>query len=127
MHRKGDALYPADERAERYVRRLAEGEACEIEIERSRSYKWHKMYVQCCIDIGHNCDPSRDWQSIDAELRVRSGHFDLIFVDAHAVKIPKRIAFRLLTAEEWSELWPRLDLAMQEGFGFDHTAARYAA
>lgn len=125
--RKGDVLVPSDERAERYVRRMSEGEAAQFECERSRSYKWHKMYVSCCISIGQNCDPERDWHSIDNELRVRSGHFDLMFVEGYQVRVPKRIAFDKLGEQEWSELWPRLDLAMQEGFGFDHTASRFAA
>lgn len=125
--RKDDLLVPADERAQRFVRRLFQGEAVQVEVERSRSYKWHKLYVACCIGIGENCEPQRDWMSIDSELRVRAGHFDKIFVEDYEVRVPKRIAFDKLTADEWAELWPRLDLAMQEGFGFDHTAARYAA
>lgn len=121
--RKDNALYPADERAERYMRKMFEGEASQIEIERSRSYKWHKMYVAICIEIGLNCDPMRDWHSIDNELRVRAGHFDKYLGEGFEIRIPKRIAFDKLTADEWHELWPRLDLAMREGFGFDHTAS----
>ena len=128
--RKGNALYPADDRAERYMRKMFEGEASQIEIERSRSYKWHKMYVACCIEIGQNCDPERDWQSIDNELRVRSGHYDTMYVRVKGQKamvlVPKRIAFDKLTADQWHELWPRLDQAMREGFSYDHAASSYA-
>lgn len=125
--KKANALYPADERAERMFKRLFDGEAMQLSLERSRSYKWHKMYVSCCIAIGQNCDPSRDWESIDYELRIRSGHYEVMFVDGHEVRYPKRIAFDKLTADQWAQLWPSLDLAMQEHFGFDHTARRYAA
>lgn len=127
VYKKGKALVPADERTERAFNRLFEGEAMQLELERSRSYKWHKMYVACCIEIGENCEPERDWMSIDSELRVRSGHFDQYPGDGFVIRVPKRIAFDKLSADEWSELWPRLDRAMQEGFGFDHTASRYAA
>lgn len=124
--RKGNALYPADDRAERYMRKMFEGEASQIEIERSRSYKWHKMYVAICIEIGQNCDPERDWMSIDNELRVRAGHYDKLIVNGYKVLVPKRIAFDKLTADQWQELWPRLDQAMRDGFEFDHTAGNFA-
>lgn len=124
LFRKGDALYAADERSERFIRRMFEGEAMQLELERSRSWKWHKMYVSCCISIGENQDPERAWQSIDQELRIRSGHYSVMVVGGHDVFVPDRIAFKKLTADQWTELWPKLDRAMLEHFGFDREASR---
>ena len=122
VYMKGGALYPADERAQKAFKRLFEGEAMQLEFIRSRSYKWHKTYVQCCIEIGQNCDPVRPWESIDYELRVRAGHFTKMFIDGHEVRVPNRIAFDKLDGAQWALLWPSLDLAMREHFGFDFDA-----
>ena len=121
------SLVPADAAAEKLVTSMAEGEGLVMSVHKVRSLQWHRMYFGICREIGQNCDPVRDENSIDNELRIRSGHYDVMFVDEIEIRIPKRIAFDKLTAAEWAELWPRLDQAMQEGFGFDHTAARYAA
>ena len=125
LYMRGGALYPADERSERMFKRLVEGEALQLELQRSRSYQWHKMYVACCIEIGANQDPPRPWESIDYELRVRAGHFDVLpMADMPniEIRVPRRIAFEKLSADQWAELWPSLDQAMQERFGFDYEA-----
>jgi hypothetical protein len=70
--------------------------------------------------IGANQDPARDEASIDNELRVRAGHFDVFWVDGHECRVPKRIAFARLTADEWAELWPSLELAIREHFGDEY-------
>lgn len=129
--RIGNTLVPADERAERYLKRFEEGECAQFEVERSRSYKWHKFYVQCCKEIGENNDPERDWKSVDRELRIRAGHFDRQALEGAefvgvAILVPRRIAFRQLTADEWRELWPKLSQAMLETFGYDCEARGFA-
>lgn len=124
----GKFLVPFDAAAERYVNKLEPGEGLVMSVKKVRSIYWHNMYFACCREIGHNCDPERSEASIDPELRVRAGHFDVLFVAGHEVHVPKRIAFDEMDAHEWAALWPSLDLAMQEGFGFDFQAwKRHAA
>ena len=123
----GDMLAAACEEAEKLIRRLGPGEGVMMQAVKVRSLSWHRMYFACCREIGVNQDPQRDKDSIDYELRIRAGHYEVIFVDGIEVRYPKRIAFDKLTADQWAQLWPSLDLQMQEHFGYDHTARRYAA
>jgi len=76
------------------------------------------MYFGLCREIGENQDPRRDEHSIDMELRFRAGHKEMVGVlGDQELWVPKRIAFDKLTPEQWSELWPSLELAMRETFG----------
>lgn len=122
FYMKGDCLVPADAAALKGLRRMGEGECVEVTIVRPRSVKWHRMYFGICALIGENQDPQRDAESIDAELRIRAGHFDVYHVDGHEVRVPKRIAFAKLNSEKWAALWPSLDQAIGERFGNEYLA-----
>lgn len=111
---------PADEESARVHVRMTEGECVLAKLTRVRSVPWHKMYFGICRDIGKNQDPVRNEDSIDYELRVRAGHFEKFWVDGHECRMPKRIAFDQLTADEWAELWPSLELAIREHFGEEY-------
>lgn len=102
------------------LRRMGDGECCQVKIIRPRSVAWNKKYFGICEEIGKNQDPVRTKESIDAELRIRAGHYDLIVVDGHDVRFPKRIAFDQLSADEWAALWPSLELAIVEHFGEEY-------
>lgn len=110
-------LLPTDDISKQVLSRLEDGECVQIELTRPRSVSWHRMYFGICAEIGENQDPQRTADSIDAELRIRAGHFEKIFVDGHEVRMPKRIAFAKLSADEWSELWLFLEVAIRETFG----------
>lgn len=124
----GNLLAPADEPSSKLVASLGAGEGLVMSVKKVRSLYWHNMYFACCREIGRHCDPVRDEDSIDLELRIRAGHFTKTFIDGFEVRSPKRIAFDKMTAQEWAALWPSLDLAMQEHFHFDFEAwKRHAA
>ena len=113
-------LIPTDDTAERVLHRMEDGECAEVELVRPRSLQWHRMYFGICRAIGENQDPQRTEDSIDSELRVRAGHFDVMFIAGHEVRVPKRIAFAKLSGDEWAELWPSLELAIRETFGEEY-------
>jgi hypothetical protein len=113
-------LIPTDDESRAVLRRMGEGECAEVSISRSRSYQWHKMYKGICRDIAKNEDPERHPDDIDDDIRVYAGHYRLFWVDGHECRMPKRIAFDRLTADEWAELWPSLDLAIREHFGDEY-------
>lgn len=73
-------LIPTDDESRAALGRMADGECAEVELIRSRSLPWHRMYFGICREIGKNQDPPRDEASIDYELRVRAGHFDVMVV-----------------------------------------------
>lgn len=113
-------LIPTDDESRRALGRMGHGECAEVEIIRPRSLQWHRMYFGICREIGQNQDPIRDESSIDHELRVRAGHFDVLWVDGHECRVPKRIAFARLTPDEWAELWSSLELAIREHYGEEY-------
>lgn len=120
--RRGDkvGLIPTDEESHALVAKMGDGECVEVKVVRPRSIQWHRMYFGICREIGQNQDPERDEDSIDAELRVLAGHFDVMYVGRHQVRIPKRIAFDKLTADEWSHLWLSLETAIRTRFGDEY-------
>lgn len=116
----GVRLVPTDDLSQAIIEKMGDGEAAEFEIVRPRSVPMHKLYFGLCRKIGENQDPPRDESSIDAELRVRSGHFDVMLVDGHDVRVPKRIAFAKLTHDGWMKLWPSIESAIRETFGEEY-------
>lgn len=119
-------LVADDEEGAALLRRMGDGECCQVKIVRPRSVQWNRMYFGICREIGQNQDPPRTESSIDYELRVRAGHFEVLWVDGQEVRFPKRIAFDQLTADEWSALWPSLELAIRENFGEEYIQERAA-
>lgn len=110
-------LIPTDDESRTVLARLGDGECVHVSIGRPRSVPWNRMYWGICREIGRNQDPERDESSIDAEIRVRSGHYDVLLIDGHEVRVPKRIAFDHMTADEWAEYWKRAEIAIAERFG----------
>lgn len=119
-------LLADDEEGKAFLARMGDGECCMVKIVRPRSVSWNSMYFAICTDIGANQDPPRTKDSIDYELRIRAGHFDVMWVDGHEVRVAKRIAFEHLSADEWSALWPSLELAIRENFGEEYIQERAA-
>lgn len=113
-------LIPTDDQSRAVLGRMGDGECAEVELVRPRSVKMHKMYFGICCDIGQNQDPTRDEDSIDHELRVLAGHYDVLHVSGHEIRVPKRIAFAKLSHDEWMQLWPSLELAIRERFGEEY-------
>lgn len=118
--KKGRGFLPACEESARAHVRMSDDECVMVKFIRVRSVPWNRMYFGICREIGKNQDPPRGEDSIDQELRVRAGHFEKFWVDGHECRMPKRIAFDQLTADEWAELWPSLDLAIREHFGEEY-------
>jgi hypothetical protein len=124
--RKGRGFLPGDEAADELHRKMGDGEMITLKVLKIRNIAWHRMYYGICRDIGLNQDPQRDENSIDYELRIRAGHYDVMYVDGIEVRTPKRIAFDRLTGQEWEQLWPSLELAICEHFGPEYIRERAA-
>ncbi len=95
-------MIPTDDESRTIIKRMKEGECVEVNFERSRSWQWHKMYKGICRSIAENQDPPRDPDEIDYEVRYYAGHYTTIWTkNGEQLQIPKRIAFNMLTADEW--------------------------
>jgi len=118
--RRGKVLIATDQESEKFIRRLEPGECAVFEPTRPRSVQWNRMYWGICRLIGQNQDPPRDESSIDLELRIRAGHFEVYLMDGHEIRVPKRIAFAEMDATEWEALWPSIEQAIAERFGSEY-------
>jgi hypothetical protein len=78
---RAKVLAPADAEAEKLLAKMQLGECALFEVQRPRSVAWHRMYFGICKTIGENQDPQGDASSIDAELRIRAGHFEVLLFD----------------------------------------------
>lgn len=119
--RRGEkaGLIPTDEDSRALVNRLADGECVEVEVSRPRSVQFNKLYWGLCHTIGENQDPPRDEDSIDAEIRVLAGHYEVMYVAGHEVRVPKRIAFNKMNADQWNEYFRKAEVAIAERFGIE--------
>jgi len=113
-------LIPTDDQSRAVLGRLGEGECVRCEVVRPRSVQWNRMYWGMCREIGENQDPQRDEDSIDSELRILAGHYELMFIDGHEVRVPRRIAFDKMDADQWADYWQRVELAISERFGSEY-------
>lgn len=120
LARVRDTLVSTDEESLAVIRKMGQGECRLFAPIRVRNAAQHRLYFKLCRTIGQNQDPERDENSIDAELRFRAGHKEFVgMIGGQELWIPKRIAFDKLSAEEWDDLMPRLELAASETFGID--------
>jgi hypothetical protein len=120
LAKTGDHLVATDDASREVIAKMGAGECAIFEIVRPRSVQWNRMYWGICRVIGENQDPPRDEDSIDNELRVLSGHYDVMHVDGHEVRVPKRIAFYKLSADEWAEYWMKAEQAIAERWGEEY-------
>lgn len=122
--RRGErvGLVPTDDESRAALQRMGDGECAEVELIRPRNLQWHRMYYGICRAIGQNQEPEVDESTIDNRLRVLAGHYDVMFVEGHEVRVPKRIAFSKLTGDKWAELWPSLEMAIRQEYGETYLA-----
>lgn len=116
----GKGFLPADERGELLHKRMEVGECAVVKVVRPRSLPWHKKYFGICRTIGEQQEPERDEDSIDHEIRILAGHYTKFYVGGVECRQAKRIAFDQLTADEWAKLWPSLEKAIVENFGYEY-------
>lgn len=126
FHKKGLALAPSDEASLKGLMRMGDGECVLVSIIRPRCANELRRYYAICTSIGENQDPPRDKDSIDHELRIRSGHYDVLTIDGHEIRTPKRIAFDKLSQEAWEDYWQRVELAICQHFGSEYLDQRAA-
>lgn len=120
----GGAIIGLDDKAKKSIDRLAEGEVIELEMKRSRSPQWNRLYWACCAEIGRNQDPERDEESISDEIKVLAGHYTVIPVQGteYEIRSPRHINFRAMNADAWEQYWLKADQVMLERFKFDSHA-----
>jgi hypothetical protein len=126
FHKKGMALHPSDEASLKGLMRMGDGECVLVSVVRPRVAAQLRRYFALVTEIGLNQDPPRDKDSIDHELRIRAGHYDVILIDGIECRIPKRIAFEKLSQDDWEDYFQRVELAICQTFGSEYLDQRAA-
>lgn len=119
-------LIPTDDESRVAISKMADGECVQVEISRPRSVPYNRLYWGLCRTIGENQDPPRDEDSIDAELRILAGHYEVMYFDGRKVFVPKRIAFDKLDADGWNEYFRKAEVAIAERFGAEYLPSQAA-
>lgn len=118
MYKKGDGLFPADDDVRTKVARMGDGELLLVTIERARCPVLFRKYHAMCQRIAEN--NGRDKDSIDYEIRILAGHYDVLPGDGFEIRTPKRIAFAKLSQEQWEDYFQRAELAIAERWGAEY-------
>lgn len=113
-------LVADDEEGRALLARMGDGECCQVEITRPRSVEFNKLYWGLCREIGQHQDPVRDEDSIEAEIRILAGHYEVMYFDGREVRVPKHINFKSMGADEWNDYFKRAELAIAERFGSEY-------
>jgi hypothetical protein len=113
--KKGKALHPADEDAEKGVAKMGDGECVLVTIERARCPILFRKYHAMCQRIAENT--GRDKDGIDYEIRILAGHYNVLPGDGFEIRTPKRIAFAKLSQEQWEDYFQRAEQAIAEKWG----------
>lgn len=123
---KKAGLVPDDDKGRALLDRMGDGECCMVKVVRPRSVQWNKLYWSLCETIGENQDPQRTKESIDSEIRILSGHYEVMHVAGHEVRVPNRIAFDRMDGDEWAEYFQKAELAIADRFGSEYLGERAA-
>jgi hypothetical protein len=127
FHKKGMALHPSDEASLKGIMRMGDGECVLVSVIRPRCANELRRYYAICTAIGENQDPPRDKDSIDHELRIRSGHYDVLTIEGFEIRTPKRLAFDKMSQEQWEAYWQKVEAAICEHFGPEYLVHERAA
>lgn len=120
LSKHGRGFLPADESAEKVQRRMEVGECALFKIVRVRDISSHRRYWGLMDLCAQNCerieiDPGtfmivRTKDDVHTAIKLCTGHYDTIFdADGRPVaRLPKSTSFDEMTADEWTEYWPRV-------------------
>lgn len=120
LYRRGQGFLPASEDAERVRNRMAQGEITWVKVLRVRDLVSHRRYWKLMTMCADNCESIdlpyggvmkiNNKDDVHTAIKLCTGLVDTIF-DAFgkpAFQIPKSTNYEAMTADEWSEYWPRV-------------------
>lgn len=126
LYRRGQGFLPASEDAERVRNRMSPGEICWFKVLRVRDPVAHRRYWALVTLCAQNCErielpygavmEIKHKNDVHTAIKLCTGHCDTIFdgLGKPAFQIPKSTNYENMTADEWSEWWPRVLDVVQE-------------
>lgn len=126
LYRKGRGFLPASEEAQAVLCRMTQGEIAWFRPIRIRDPVAHRRYWGLMKLCSQNCERielpyggvmlihSKD--DVHTAVKLCTGYCDTIFdaLGKPAFQIPKSTSYEDMTADEWSEFWPRVLDVVQE-------------
>lgn len=99
FYKKGSALFTDDEKAERFMSKLGDGEIVEVDVKRTRNLVQHRKLWKLAQYIGEATGRTSD--EVVGLLKIMAGHCDVIEVNGVVYKIGKSIAFSAMDNDEF--------------------------
>jgi hypothetical protein len=127
--RAGDFLAPTDEEGLKLIRKIGEGEEVAFKPLRVRSLAWHRRYWKLMQDLAAHISeinislgdqpvmmPIASAHDLHTAIKLITGHCITQHIKGtgYVLRIPKPTNFDEMTADEWSEFYPRALDAVHE-------------
>lgn len=120
IFKRGQGFLPASEDAQRVHQRMTQGEIAWVKVLRIRDPVAHRRYWQLMTKCAENCERIElpygavmhihNKDDVHTAIKLCTGHCTTIFdaLGKPAFLIPKSTNYEEMTADEWSEYWPRV-------------------
>lgn len=127
--RAGDFLVPTDDESRAFVRKLGDGEEAPFRPMRVRSLLWHRRYWAMISQISEYITeinislgpvpvmmPIQTPYDLHTAIKLITGHCitQHIHGTSYVLRIPKPTNFEEMSADEWSQYYPRVISAIHE-------------
>lgn len=126
LFKHGKGFLPASEDAQKVYARMSPGEICWFNVLRIRDPVAHRRYWALMSLVADNCERIElpyggvmiihNKNDVHTAIKLCTGLVDVIF-DAFgkpAFQIPKSTNYEAMTADEWSEYWPKVTQVIQD-------------
>lgn len=115
MFKDGWSLKPSDERGEKALARMGQGELVVIDLRRNRNLLHHRKFwaiLNAVLDNQNKYDNDTD---LLTEIKIRVGHYrEYITQQGELVYVPKSISFDECDQSEFDEFYTKAVNVMEE-------------
>jgi hypothetical protein len=108
-------LVPTED-AKDVIRGLEDGEIVEVTYSRPRNGQLLRKYWQICQYVADACPGVETKNQVDAILKIKSGHVDLINFQGQIYQVPASIAFNKMDENEFQEFFSKCVKIIMEVF-----------
>jgi hypothetical protein len=127
--RAGDFLVSTDEESLRLIRKLGEGEAVAFKPLRTRSVLWHRRYWALMTQVSVHIEtinislgrepvlmPVTCAEDLHTAIKLITGYCTTQHIagTGYVLRIPRSTSFAEMTADEWSQYYPKVLDAIHE-------------
>jgi len=86
-----------------------------VGVSRPRNSQQHRFYWALCRLVALNHEELKDAEAVHQAIKLLSGHFDLVQVGKHMVRIPRSTSFDKMSQEEFDKFLAKAkDVVVQD-------------